>query len=115
MPRLIISFDMNSGKPKSSAARKAFEDKLKELGWKNEILVGETWETLPDTTLVSSRTDADALADVTSAETAAKRIEPAFVLEKHVISLYRRLDSRSDATRRKLVSAQDFMRRLRTS
>ncbi len=81
------------------------------MGWTNEILVGSTWETLPDTTLVSDRTDAEALADVVSAEAAAKLIEPAFKLEKHVISGYRRVGSGSDVTRPRLISMRSFMER----
>lgn len=99
MPNVIISFDMNTKGPKSAQARDAFEAGLAAAGWVNEILVGGHWETLPDTTCVANRTDAQAKGDVATAEAAAKKVEPLFAVTKFVISRYGRIDSRSDDMR----------------
>lgn len=99
MPNVIISFDMNTKGPKSTQARSAFEAGLVAAGWVNEILVGGRLETLPDTTLVATRTDAQAKGDVATAEAAAKKVEPLFAVTKFIISRYVRIDSRSDVTR----------------
>ncbi|MGU3420795.1 hypothetical protein [Methylobacterium sp. D54C] len=96
MPRLIVSFDMNTAGPESAQARQTFESKLVGYGWTNQILVNGTRQTLPDTTLVSDREDEQAKTDVAASEAAAKKIEPKFALTKYVISAYRRVDSRSD-------------------
>ena len=96
---LIISFDMNTDGPKSGKARKAFEETLEAKGWKTEIRVGGTLETLPDTTRVADRTTAEAKLDLLAADAAAKRIEPLFAVTKHVISQCDRVDSGSDEVR----------------
>ena len=115
VPRLIISFDMNTAGPESDRARQAFENRLSQFGWTKEILVNATWETLPDTTLVSDRSDEDAKNDVAASEAAAKKIEPAFALKKYVISGYRRVDSRSDDARngQATPSMKDLLRKVR--
>ena len=99
MPDVIISFDMNTKGSRSTEARQAFEDALATAGWSKEILVGDRWETLPDTTLVATRTAIQAKGDAAAAEAAAKRVEPLFAVTKFVISKYDRIDSRSNDTR----------------
>ncbi len=99
MPNVIISFDMNTKGSRSTEARQAFEDALATAGWSKEILVGARWETLPETTLVATKTPTQAKGDVATAEAAAKKVEPLFAVTKFVISKYDRIDSRSDKTR----------------
>lgn len=117
MPRLIISFDMNTDGPETDRARRTFQNKLGQFGWTNEIIVHGTRQTLPDTTLVSDRDDEQAKTDVIASEAAAKKIEPAFALRKYVISGYRWVDSRSDDTPEEQAapSMRDLLRKVRSS
>jgi len=109
---LIISFDMNTDDPRSGKARKAFEDTLEARGWKTEIRVGDTLETLPATTRVADRTAAEAKLDLLAADAAATRIEPLFAVTKHVISQFARIDSGSDDVR-PAGAIQDLIERTR--
>lgn len=101
---MILSFDMNTDGPKNGAPRRAFEAAFQAAGWRNEILVSGTWETLPETTLVVDRSDNQARDDqarddVREAEMAARKVEPLFKVTRFVLSGYRRIDSRIDKTR----------------